>query len=461
MILAQPVAASLRSLSRMVNWAVVNEGIARDFTDLAAHTRSLYDYIDNPLDENVPVLPSWLKEVGRHTALASQAFAQRLAGSYYDLCADTPEIVLEYPGGIQKILSCLFAVQRLFFATVRRRYSVGRPNAYWVIEKEGQPAGALMKGGAVTLSLCSSLAFDPGRAAFPITHELGHMLWLLYVNALTPRPEVAAPAPIVELETVSNAFWLRPVLGRVRQWMESLVARSLGTEQRRRTVRTLLSQLLAGRKRADRVQVGPTPGIPRYYYVLLDTFFQEVFADVVAFALAADGRIGRYDSAMADLLPRAPDLTNVVFRMWVVRALSTALKDAGWPDESSANERLADYIRRTDTQVDLTGYLASTAVGGPEIPALGGSDPATEADVRMRAQRAWQDIVEGRFTDPDICWCLHEIVRHAMLVIRRVDQPGEELRTAMELLRRVGEAEDVVLSPDAMELLWDDAVRNP
>jgi len=406
-LLAQPVASSIRSLARTLNWAMTNEGIRRDFVDQAVHTRAFFNYVQASMTDE-GFTSGLLQTIGTHSALAGHGFAQRLAGCYYDLCSDSPEIVLEYSGGIQKVLGFLYAVQHMFFETVCAvLHRDDPPEAYWVIAKEGFQAETVIAGRAVTFLLSSSLAFDPARAAYHVTHEMCHLVWRQWTRALP----MIAPTMVVE-DQVSGLV--------LPERLHHLVA--------------AFSKGIFG------------PGHTKTFTRLL----LELVADAMTFMLL-NGDLERHKRIVGDMLACGAKPLMLVYVSWVIEALAEALDRLGWNGEG----RLADFLIAVPGPLGIGEALWERRIAPPSLITPAGME---DGDVSRLCVDAWQAIVELGLNTMELIFAAAEVVEHARFLVEMLDTEGSTLRRAMDLLMGLGGTEGMRMSPVAGEGLAAEAL---
>jgi len=448
--LAEPVASSLRSLGRMLKWAISNEGIHRDFVDLTLHTQQYCLYMLSLLAQDSVVSAKFLEDVALHTTTAHVAFTQRMAGSYYDLSADGPELVLEYTGGVQKLTACLTALQRACTLGLRQVRPVDAPDAYWVISKSGRPAEYMLRGGAATLSVCSSLAFHPAGGRHAIAHEIAHLLWHLYLLSSQRR----SPQ---EGETVGTGFRLDDtrrtkelLLGEPTLLSAAVYDPATQTWWLERVLKRLRGWLEAGTLPFSR-----DPWASQYLDAV-GSLLNEVAADFISYVVALDGDLERYKRELALLVPRVSEPVSIVFLTWVMEAVAASLRDLGWTVGSG--NRLADFLRNSEAGLRVNEYLNATSAAH-KPPKLLAPTGIPENRVQALLEQGWQDLKHMKLHIPIVTTCINILLGHVRNLIEDLDVEGKPLRVAMWRLNELGARPGARINPDMLEVLWNVGVR--
>jgi len=177
----RPLAGALQSISRMVNWGMSHDALYRSLADLYLHTRALADEMHNPdwWPEDVPDLtPADKGRVSQLASLFSEAIVQRMQGSYYDMIADTPEVVLELSANMSRTMLCFWAIQHVILRAVAV-FAHARPAAYWLASKEGEIGACDAVGDTFVFRISSSFLFDFPEGLYAAGHEIGHAVFAM------------------------------------------------------------------------------------------------------------------------------------------------------------------------------------------------------------------------------------------------------------------------------------------
>jgi hypothetical protein len=445
--LTQPVADCIQSITRMTNWAMANEGIHRDFADLYLHLRMLRAALETEAQQALP--PGLIGRASTMARLFSEAFCQRLVGCYYDLTSDSPEVLFEYSGGIQKVLAALYAICAVVITARSRELAVDPgPAAYWVVSKEGTPAEFAYLGSAFVLRLCSSGAFSPVSGLYHVAHEMGHAVWVLTLAG--KRDDSRWPPDDVEnaiargrggwtcADEETNRLW--PI--QIRWIIEKDWPRGRRTQAREVGWKDL------------RAEVGD----------LVD----ESFADAYAFMLCG-GDYSMYCERFAELLPLGEDGAELAIRWWVVTALSEVLGRAGWT-QTSERRRLSQLLPVLRQRLGAAGSLnvfglLQEARDPGNVGALIGRAFSGEAQERM--SDGWREAEAQGVLDEDIARCLSLVCDYAAEAILGLDSTyweGQDVDLAGDLGRIVVALEAVAgtglegIQEDWLERLWHTAM---
>ena len=167
-----PLGCSLRNLCSTINWAMNNDGLYPIFADLYLHAAALCRGLDRraqlgrALERGV--LPSLSLECDRFAT----ALSQRLSGSYYGLTSYQPEHLLEYSGGIHKVLSALWGLQSAFLEAS----GAGEDTPGYFVVTKGEPAWVVPRRTGFVTMMPASAALTLEHGVAPVAHELGHVL---------------------------------------------------------------------------------------------------------------------------------------------------------------------------------------------------------------------------------------------------------------------------------------------
>lgn len=175
----------LKRMYWLANRALHNRVLFPMLIDIGLHIKHFSKHIAKELQAGHGTLDDTIRLLVQQEAeMVTAGLAQRFHGDYYDLFSDASNGVLEYAGGIQRILLAFWYIQ---WVVLRKVVGLDEgetgelcdtmPASFWLVHKNSPAAGHTI-GNEKAFVLPSELIFDLPRTFWYVGHEIGHQVWL-------------------------------------------------------------------------------------------------------------------------------------------------------------------------------------------------------------------------------------------------------------------------------------------
>ena len=182
---ASEVSATLHSMYWACNRFLGNRVHCMFVADVAKHLTWLTTYLDRlgpqllaesgAANSSGGLARSACDFIRTESRYIGAALAQRAHGDYYDLFSDAPNVLHEYPAGIQRLF---LAWSHLASTTIRA--TVGQDAGAFAIVDQGQAPVALSMWKQSVLIFPTGLVYGATNMAWPFCHEVGEAVFAAY-----------------------------------------------------------------------------------------------------------------------------------------------------------------------------------------------------------------------------------------------------------------------------------------
>lgn len=143
--------------------------------DIALHLNGLTRYLDGlapSLEARRELIREACGTVRTDATIIASALAQRSHGDYYDLFSDAPNVIFEYPAGIQRLFIAWW-----FLASRIVDNSAPEPTSIYVVVGQGEAPLALTISAGAVLAFPPSLVYGSSGMLWSLCHEIGEVVF--------------------------------------------------------------------------------------------------------------------------------------------------------------------------------------------------------------------------------------------------------------------------------------------